>query len=201
MAFSHVKTNSSLDRWSLFEAPKKMLCYTASNLEYLFFSMRGYVSQLFIQACYVHWLFEATAHFKAIPLRVNGWDHMGLRWFRMANPAESVISSRRHQFGVWNRAPGEPDSLGDSSQEQRAWGSAHTHLDKMGISQSASNTWSKMRTREGGKKHDRQLKKKVQRESKRWGHVKYHSCSIRQAFVQHTMNLRNACNLFFFYRG
>lgn len=32
----------------------------------------------------------------------------------MANPAESVISSQIHQFGVRNTAPGESDSLGDS---------------------------------------------------------------------------------------
>ncbi len=146
---------------------QKILFYIASILEYLFFfSLIGYVSA-FHSSMLCSLAFEAMVHFKAIPLRVNGWDHMGLRWFRMANPAESVISSRRHQFGVWNRAPGEPDSLGDSWQEQRAWGSAHTHLDKTGISQSASNTWSKVRKEEERKKHDRQLKKKCRENLKR----------------------------------
>lgn len=124
---------------------QKILFYIASILEYLFFSfLIGYGSALH-SSMLRSLAFEAMVHFKAIPRRVNGWDHMGLRWFRMANPAESVISSQRHQFGVWNTAPGEPDSLGDSRQEQRARGSAHTHLDKTGISQSVSNTWSKVR--------------------------------------------------------
>lgn len=132
------------------------------------FSLIGYASA-FHSSMLCSLAFEAMVHFNAIPLRVNGWYHIGLRWFRMANPAESVISSQRHQFGVWNRAPGEPDSLGDSWQEQRAWGSAHTHLDKTGISQSASNTWSEVRKEEERQKHDRQLRKKVQRECKKRG--------------------------------
>lgn len=102
--------------------------YFSSILEYLFSfsSMIEYVSA-FQSSILCSLVFEARVHFKAIPLRVNGWDHMGLRWFRMANPAESVISSRRHQFGVWNRGPGEPDSLRDSWKEQRGLGiSSHT---------------------------------------------------------------------------
>lgn len=116
----------SWDCWSLFWAKNMVLHYQHFRISFLFFLV-GHVSG-FHSSMLCSLAFEAMVHFKAIPLRVNGWDHMGLRWFRMANPAESVISSRRHQFGVWNRAPGEPDSLGDSWQEQRAWGSAPTHL-------------------------------------------------------------------------
>lgn len=57
----------------------------------------------------------------------------------MANPAESVISSRRHQFGVRNSAPREPaDSLGDSpSRAKGLRNQVRTQPDKSGISQSA----------------------------------------------------------------
>lgn len=101
---------------------QKILFYIGSILDYLFFfSLIGYGSA-FDSSMLCSLAFEAMVQFKAIPLRVNGWDHMGLRWFRMANPAESVISSQRHQFGVWNTAPGDSDSLGDSWQEQKGLG-------------------------------------------------------------------------------
>lgn len=56
----------------------------------------------------------------------------------MANPAESVIFSHRHQFGVRNRAPREPvDSLGDSSNRAKGLrNQVHPQPDKSGISQS-----------------------------------------------------------------
>lgn len=136
--------NSYSPNVGLYSEQKKIYCSTLPAFWNIFpFIPIGNASDF-------HWgmlcslAFEAMVHFKAIPLRVNGWDHMGLRWFRMANPAESVISSLRHQFGVWNRAPGEPDRLGESWQEQRVLGSTHTHLDKTRISQSASNKWSKV---------------------------------------------------------
>lgn len=128
----------SWDCWSLFWAENTVLHSQHFRISFLFFP-RWYGSA-FHSSMLCSLAFEAMEHFKAIPLRVNGWDRMGLRWFRMANPAESVISSQIHQFGVWNTAPGESDSLGDSWQEQRAWGSAHTHLGKTGISQTASKT-------------------------------------------------------------
>lgn len=128
---------------------QKTLFYIGSGLAYLFFlCLIGYGSA-FHSRTLCSLAFEAMVHFKAIPRRVNGWDHMGLRRFRMANPAESVISSQTHQFGVWNTAPGESDSLGDSWQELKGLGiSSYSHLDKTGISQSASKTWSKARKEE-----------------------------------------------------
>lgn len=88
-----------------------------------------------LEAFYVIGFWNYMVQFTTIPVGGNGWDRMGLRWFRMANPAESVIPRRRHQFGVWSRGPGELDSLGDSLHEQRVWGSVQTYLDKMRISQ------------------------------------------------------------------
>lgn len=126
----------------------KILFYIASILGYHFiFSLIGYLSA-FHSSTLCSLAFEAMVHLKAIPLRVNGWDHMGLRFLRMANPAESVISSLRHQFHVQNRAPGEPNSLGNSWEEQRACISALTFLDRTRISQSTLNIWSMVRKNE-----------------------------------------------------
>lgn len=100
----------------------KMPRYIATILEYLlslFFLISAFHSS--IPCSLAFWSY--TAHFMAIPPRVNGWDHMGLRWFRIANPAESVISSWRHQFGVWNRGTQETlIALEIPYKSKRVWG-------------------------------------------------------------------------------